>query len=47
VAIELDSVWFAYDRRLGAARLLVPVAPGERIAIVGATGEGKTTCSAC
>lgn len=44
-AIELDSVWFAYDRDDWVLRdCSFRVAPGERIAIVGATGEGKTTC---
>src|SRR5215468_7263857 len=45
-AVELDSVWFAYE---GDAWVLqdcsFKVAPGERVAIVGATGEGKTTCA--
>jgi len=46
VAIELDSVWFAYDRDDWVLRdCSFRVAPGERIAIVGATGEGKTTCA--
>jgi ATP-binding cassette subfamily B protein len=45
-AIELDSVWFAYDRDDWVLRdCSFRVAPGERIAIVGATGEGKTTCA--
>jgi len=44
-AIELDSVWFAYDRDDWVLRdCSFRVAPGERVAIVGATGEGKTTC---
>jgi len=45
-AVELESVWFAYE---GDAWVLqdcsFKVAPGERVAIVGATGEGKTTCA--
>ena len=45
-AIELDSVWFAYDRDDWVLRdCSFRVAQGERIAIVGATGEGKTTCA--
>jgi ATP-binding cassette, subfamily B, multidrug efflux pump len=45
-AIELDSVWFAYDRDDWVLRdCSFRVAPGERVAIVGATGEGKTTCA--
>src|SRR5439155_21684711 len=45
-AVELSAVWFAYD---GDDWLLrdcsLSVAPGERVAIGGATGEGKTTCA--
>ncbi len=45
-AIELDSVWFAYDRDDWVLRdCSLRVAQGERVAIVGATGEGKTTCA--
>src|SRR5215475_8317510 len=45
-AVELDSVWFAYDGDDWVLRdCSLTVAPGERIAIVGATGEGKTTCA--
>ena len=45
-AIELDSVWFAYDGDEWVLRdCSFSVAPGERVAIVGATGEGKTTCA--
>ncbi len=43
-AIEFDGVWFAYD---GGAPVLrdvsFRVAPGEKVALVGATGSGKTT----
>src|SRR5262249_39194106 len=40
------SVWFAYDGDDWVLRdCSLTVAPGERIAIVGATGEGKTTCA--
>ena len=45
-AIEFASVWFAYD---GARHVLrdctFRVAPGEHVALVGATGEGKSTCA--
>jgi len=45
-AVELDSVWFAYDGDDWVLRdCSLTVAPGERVAIVGATGEGKTTCA--
>ena len=45
-AVELDSVWFAYDGDDWVLRdFSLTVAPGERVAIVGATGEGKTTCA--
>ena len=45
-AIELDSVWFAYGGDEWVLRdCSFSVAPGERVAIVGATGEGKTTCA--
>src|SRR5262245_11444379 len=45
-AVELDSVWFAYEADQWVLRdCSFSVAPGERVAIVGATGEGKTTCA--
>src|SRR5262245_37386934 len=45
-AVELDSVWFAYEGDQWVLRdCSFSVAPGERVAIVGATGEGKTTCA--
>jgi ATP-binding cassette subfamily B protein len=45
-AVELDAVWFAYDGDDWVLRdCSFRVAPGERVAIVGATGEGKTTCA--
>ena len=45
-AVELDSVWFAYEADQWVLRdCSFRVAPGERVAIVGATGEGKTTCA--
>src|SRR5262245_19660143 len=45
-ALELDSVWFAYHPDEWVLRdCSFSVMPGERVAIVGATGEGKTTCA--
>jgi ATP-binding cassette subfamily B protein len=43
-AIEFEGVWFAYRGEEWVLRdLSFRVAPGERIALVGATGAGKTT----
>jgi ABC-type multidrug transport system fused ATPase/permease subunit len=53
-AVVFENVWFAYDPRPGAAPgdpetdwvlrdVSFDVAPGERVAFVGATGAGKTT----
>ncbi|MBI4608079.1 MAG: ABC transporter ATP-binding protein [Candidatus Rokubacteria bacterium] len=43
-AIELRQVWFAYAGEDWVLRdCSFGVAPGERVALVGATGEGKTT----
>jgi ATP-binding cassette subfamily B protein len=45
-AIEFSSVWFAYDRDAFVLRdCTFRVAPGEHVALVGATGEGKSTCA--
>jgi ATP-binding cassette, subfamily B, multidrug efflux pump len=45
-ALEFDAVWFAYEGDEWVLRdYSFAVAPGERVAIVGATGEGKTTCA--
>ncbi|HUF94201.1 MAG TPA: ABC transporter ATP-binding protein [Candidatus Limnocylindria bacterium] len=45
-AVELRSVWFAYEGEQWVLRdCSFTVAPGEHVAIVGATGEGKSTCA--
>jgi ATP-binding cassette subfamily B protein len=42
--VEFDHVWFAYkDDEWVLRDISFRVAPGERVAIVGATGAGKTT----
>lgn len=43
--VDFDGVTFAYDPRRGPVirDLALHIAPGERIAIVGATGHGKST----
>ena len=43
-AVEFDHVWFAYQGEDWVLRdVSLRVAPGERVAFVGATGAGKTT----
>ncbi len=43
-AIDFEDVWFAYDEANWVLKgVSFSVAPGERIAIVGHTGAGKTT----
>ncbi|HSE94206.1 MAG TPA: ABC transporter ATP-binding protein [Methylomirabilota bacterium] len=45
-AAAFQSVWFAYDGEDWVLRdCTFTVASGEHVAIVGATGEGKTTCA--
>ena len=42
--LALDDVCFAYDERVPVLRdISLRVAPGERVALVGSTGAGKTT----
>jgi ATP-binding cassette subfamily B multidrug efflux pump len=44
-SVEFRSAWFAYDDEHWVLRdCSFVVRPGERVAIVGATGEGKSTC---
>lgn len=43
-AIEFENVWFAYDDEDWILKdLNLKIEPGERIAVVGATGAGKTS----
>ena len=43
-AIEFDRVWFAYSDENWVLRdVSFRIAPGEKVALVGATGSGKTT----
>lgn len=45
-SVAFEGVWFAYDGEAWVLRdCSFAVAPGERVALVGATGEGKTTCA--
>jgi ATP-binding cassette subfamily B protein len=44
VRVEFDHVWFAYvDQQWVLEDVSFTVEPGERVAVVGATGSGKTT----
>jgi ATP-binding cassette, subfamily B, bacterial len=42
-AIELEDVWFSYDDDPALRGVTLRVAPGERVALVGASGAGKST----
>jgi ATP-binding cassette subfamily B protein len=45
-AVEFRSVWFAYEAEHWVLRdCSFTVRPGEHVALVGATGEGKSTCA--
>jgi ATP-binding cassette, subfamily B, multidrug efflux pump len=45
-AVEFRSVWFAYESEQWVLRdCSFSVRPGEHVALVGATGEGKSTCA--
>jgi ATP-binding cassette, subfamily B, multidrug efflux pump len=43
---SFEGVWFAYeDERWVLADCSFTVAPGEHVALIGTTGEGKSTCA--
>jgi ABC-type multidrug transport system fused ATPase/permease subunit len=42
-ALELDDVWFGYGAEPVLKGVTLRVAPGERVALVGASGAGKST----
>lgn len=45
-AVEFRSVWFAYDDEHWVLQdCSFTLRPGEHVALVGATGEGKSTCA--
>ncbi|UIZ92778.1 ABC transporter ATP-binding protein [Corynebacterium sp. CNCTC7651] len=44
--IDLEDVWFSYDGNWAVRDIDLRVAPGEKVALVGASGAGKSTVAA-
>jgi zinc transport system ATP-binding protein len=42
-AIEIEDLWFSYDRRPVLREVNLRIEPGERVCMVGPNGGGKTT----